>query len=59
MNNGIVNVLIGRLGGEQINFLINPRWFRTLYVGSGVWQSFGFNSIIYIAAIAGIDPCLY
>ena len=59
LNNGIVNVIISRLGGEQINFLINPRWFRTLYVGSGVWQSFGFNSIIYIAAIAGIDPCLY
>ncbi len=59
MNNGIANVLIERLGGEQVNFLINPRWFRTLYVGSGVWQNFGFNSIIYIAAIAGIDPCLY
>ena len=59
MNNGIVNMLISLLGGEEINFLVNPRWFRTLYVGSGVWQSFGFNSIIYIAAITGIDPTLY
>ena len=59
MNNGIVNMLISLLGGDEINFLVNPRWFRTLYVGSGVWQSFGFNSIIYIAAITGIDPTLY
>lgn len=59
MNNGIVNNIIEKLGGERINFLVNPRWFRTLYVGSGIWQSFGFNSIIYIAAITGIDPVLY
>lgn len=59
MNNGIVNNIITRLGGQQVNFLINPRWFRTLYVGSGIWQGFGFSSIIYIAAITGIDPTLY
>lgn len=59
MNHGLVNDLIVRLGGKPVNFLINPAWFRTLYVGSGVWQSFGFNSIIYIAAITGIDPSLY
>ena len=59
MNHGLVNDLITRMGGEPVNFLINPAWFRTLYVGSGVWQNFGFNSIIYIAAITGIDPSLY
>jgi len=59
INNGIVNNIIEKLGGERINFLINPRWFRTLYVGSSIWQSFGFSSIIYIAAITGIDPGLY
>lgn len=59
MNNGIVNTFITALGGEPVNFLVNPGWFRTLYVGSGVWQNFGFNSIIYIAAITGIDPELY
>ena len=59
MNHGLVNDLIVRMGGEPVNFLINPAWFRTLYVGSGVWQNFGFNSIIYIAAITGIDPSLY
>ena len=59
MNNGIVNTFITALGGEPVNFLVNPGWFRSLYVGSGVWQNFGFSSIIYIAAITGIDPELY
>jgi putative aldouronate transport system permease protein len=59
MSNGIVNTIIAKLGGESINFLINPKWFRTLYVGSGIWQHFGFNSIIYIATITGIDPSMY
>lgn len=59
MNNGIVNSILTKLGGDQINFLVNPEWFRTLYVGSGVWQHFGFNSIIYIATISGIDPSMY
>ena len=34
-------------------------WFRTLYVGSGVWQEFGWSSIIYLAALSGVDPSLY
>ena len=59
MNNGIVNSIIKALGGKEINFLTNPAWFRKLYVGSGIWQNFGFDSIIYIAAITGIDPELY
>lgn len=59
MNNGIVNTIIKALGGKEINFLTNPAWFRKLYVGSGIWQNFGFDSIIYIAAITGIDPELY
>ncbi len=36
-----------------------PVWFRPLYIGSGVWQSFGWNSIIYMAALTSIDPQLY
>ena len=59
MNNGIVNKFVVMFGGEVINFLNDPAWFRKLYVGSGIWQSFGFSSIIYIAAITGIDPTLY
>lgn len=36
-----------------------PGWFRTIYVSSGIWQGFGWGSIIYLAAIAGINPQLY
>ena len=46
-------------GGESINFLGLQSWFRPLYIGSGIWQSFGFGSIIYLAAIAGISQELY
>ena len=59
MQNGVVNEMIYRLGGQRINFFMEPSWFRPLYIGSGVWQSYGWSSIIYIAAIAGIDPTLY
>lgn len=56
---GIVNQLIVRLGGTSINFLGQPQWFRTVLIGSTIWQSFGFGSIIYFAAISGINPELY
>ena len=58
-NNGIVNIVIKGGGGEPINFLGLQSWFRPLYIGSGIWQSFGFGSIIYLAAIAGISQELY
>lgn len=56
---GFVNLLIDKLGGTPIPFLNDAAtWVRT-YVGLGIWQSFGWNSIIYLAAIAGISPELY
>lgn len=59
VDNGIINVLRSASGLPQIPFFQDPQYFRSLYVGSGIWQSFGWSSIIYIAAIAGIDPELY
>lgn len=59
MNDGIVNNIISLFGREPVNFLNDPKYFRLLYVGSGIWQSFGFDSIIYIAAINSIDPTLF
>jgi putative aldouronate transport system permease protein len=56
---GIVNDLIGAIGLENQVFFSDPKWFRPLYIGSGIWQSVGFSSIIYLAAIAGINPELY
>ncbi len=56
---GIVNLMIEKLGGESINFMIKPEWFRPLYIISGIWQEVGWGSIIYLAALSGIDTQLY
>jgi len=56
---GIINQAIVALGGESRNFLIMPEWFRTIFISSVVWQTAGWGSIIYLAAISGIDPELY
>jgi putative aldouronate transport system permease protein len=47
------------MGRESIDFMGSLRWFRPLYIGSEIWQYFGIGSIIYLAAIAGINPELY
>lgn len=52
---GIVNAGLEALGLERIDFLTEPRYFRTLYVWSGVWQSLGWSTIIYLAALAGVS----
>ena len=56
---GIVNQIIRFFGGDAVNFMGRPEYFRSIYVWSGVWQFAGFNSIIYLAALAGIDAELY
>lgn len=56
---GVVNNLLDALGYDRIYFLSKEYYFRTIYVVSGIWKETGFNSIIYLAAIAGIDIQLY
>jgi len=56
---GVVNSFLNLLGFESIGFLESDSWFKTVYVFSGIWQHSGWNSIIYIAALTGIDPSLY
>lgn len=57
---GIVNHLLVRFFGmDPIMFLGLPEWFRTIYIGSEIWQKIGWGTILYLAAIAGIDPTLY
>ncbi|GIP30995.1 sugar ABC transporter permease [Paenibacillus sp. J2TS4] len=53
---GIVNLLIEKLGGDSVQFLTSPGWFRHIYVWSGEWQGLGWGSIIYLAALAGVNP---
>ncbi len=57
--NGIVNHVITALGGQSIYFIMEPGWFRPLFIGSEIWQNAGWNTILYIATLTGIDPQLY
>lgn len=56
---GVVNAIIQSMGGQPINFFGTAKYFRPLYIGSGVWQTFGWNSIIYLAALTNADQSLY
>jgi putative aldouronate transport system permease protein len=56
---GIINIMIQNLGGSPIVFMSRPEWFRTLYIGSGIWKDVGFGTIIYLASISGINPEIY
>ena len=56
---GVIPYLMAAVGLEPINFLTNIPTFRPLLVATGIWQSIGWGSIIYLAALSGIDPELY
>ena len=56
---GLVNNLIGLAGGTPINFMNEEGWFRPIYVLSDIWQNAGFSMIIYLVALAAIDPSLH
>jgi putative aldouronate transport system permease protein len=56
---GALNNILSLLGFETINFLGKPEWFSSIFVWSDVWQNMGFSCIIYLAALAGIDPTLH
>ncbi|WP_238807802.1 ABC transporter permease [Paenibacillus sp. EKM212P] len=58
-NSGIVNHIITLFGGDPIMFLADEGWFRPLYILSAVWQETGFATIIYLAALAGVNPELH
>lgn len=58
-SSGIINSIIKAFGGEPINFLMEPGWFRTVFITSGVWQGFGWSAIVYLAALTGVSQELY
>ncbi len=58
-SSGIVNELLGRLGIGPIAFLNDAQYFRPMYIGSNVWQGIGWDSIIFLSALAGLDMELY
>ena len=56
---GIINLIISKLGGEPVYFLVQSKYFRPIYIIMTLWQSAGYNAVVYIAALAGIDRQLY
>ncbi|MCR4622588.1 MAG: ABC transporter permease subunit [Clostridiales bacterium] len=57
--NGPVNNLIANMGGDRVLFIGKPEYFRTIYVFSGIWQSTGYNAVVYLAALAAVSPELH
>ena len=58
-SNGIINKLLGAIGVGPFPFMSIAPWFPSIYVFSGIWQSLGWSSVIYLSALAGIDPSLH
>lgn len=57
--NGTVNQLVSAVGGDPVPFMQRPEWFLTIYVSSEVWQTVGWGTILYLAALTTIDDQLY
>lgn len=56
---GILNLALEAFGFDKIYFLTSPEYFRTIFIGSNIWKEAGFASIVYLAAIASVNPSLY
>ena len=56
---GLINNLIEWLGFERVEFLLSKRWFRPILIGSALWKELGWGTILYLAALATVDPQLY
>ncbi|WP_221761344.1 ABC transporter permease subunit [Salibacterium salarium] len=59
MDNGIVNGTLEAMGRQEVNFLLNPDWFRPMYVLQVIWREAGWGTIIFLAAISAVDVQLY
>lgn len=58
-NGGTINSLLSRFGYEPISFLTEPKYFLGILISSGIWKEVGWSTIIYLAALTGINPNLY
>ena len=56
---GVINQVLGLVGVQAIPFMILPGWFRTVFIASGIWQTAGWGSIVYLAALSAINLELY
>ena len=58
-SSGVISALAVQLGGKSQSYISQPQYFRTIFTVSEIWQSVGFNSIVYLAALSGISEELY
>ena len=58
-SNGVINEFLGVFGLGPYRFLAEPKYFRTVYIASGIWQSAGWGSIIYLSALSAVEQELY
>lgn len=58
-SNGLINNIVEKFGGETYPYFLKPEAFQPLFIFSGNWQDFGWSAIIYLAALAGVDPALH
>jgi putative aldouronate transport system permease protein len=58
-NTGLVNEILNFFGIKSVNFLGRPNLFIPVYVVTDIWQTAGYSAVIFLAALAGIDPSLY
>lgn len=58
-NTGLINNILATLGMPRVNFMAKPELFPHIYVWTGLWQTLGFNAIIYLAALSSVDPTLH
>jgi putative aldouronate transport system permease protein len=58
-SDGVFGSIIQMFGGTPVNLLSKPEYFRSIYVGSGIWQNLGWDSIIFLSALTAINPELY
>lgn len=59
MDTGIINSFLSLFGFEKTSLLLHPEYFLPIYVISGIWQELGWGSIVYLAALSGVDQQLY
>ena len=59
VDGGVVNNVLRATIGTQVRFLTDPQVFRSTLVWTMIWKTYGFSTVIYLAALAGIDPQLY
>lgn len=59
IEDGVFNMLIQQMGFDKINFLASSGWFRPMVLAEVIWKETGWSTIIYLAALSGVDPQLY